>query len=195
MVMTAADYQQQLAKLLPPGPAWPVDDGTDTASLLSGLAEELARIDGRADDLIRESDPRATSEMLGDWERALGLPDVCIEAIGTQTTAERRAAIVAKLVQIGGQSAAYYISVAAALGYTITITEFDPHTVGHAVNHPLYGMDWRFAWQVNAGATTRRWHDTTGAVNDPLSSWGNGLLECVLNRIKPAHTVILFSYT
>ena len=29
---------------------------------------------------------------------------------------------------------------------------------------------------------------------EPLRSWGNNLLECTMERIKPAHTVLIFAY-
>jgi uncharacterized protein YmfQ (DUF2313 family) len=195
MGLSAADYQNHLAALLPPGPAWPSDDGGDMEELLLGLAQELARIDARVDDLIAEADPRYTQALLSEWERVLALPDVCITAVGAQSTQERRSALVSKLIQIGGQSAAYYIAVAAALGFSITITEFNPFVWTMPLSLPMCGMDWQFVWQVNAPLVSRRYWLCTDPASDPMSTWGNGLLECVLNRIKPAHTLILFSYT
>lgn len=32
-------------------------------------------------------------------------------------------------------------------------------------------------------------------VEDPIAAWGNALLECVIKRLKPAQTTVLFSYT
>ena len=132
--------------------------------------------------------------MLYDWERVAGLPSACMAGVA-QTTAERRAALHAKLTRLGGQSRQFFIDLAAALGYSVTISEFRPYTVSSAVNMPLNSELWRFVWQVNAPLNTIRSFDMSSAVNDPLRSWGNQLLECGISQLKPAHTKVLFAYT
>lgn len=195
MALTGTDYLQQLQALLPQGPAWP-REASPLTRLLTGLAQELGRVDGRAMTLLEEADPRTTAELFADWERVGGLPDACAQAFGgDQTRAQRRAALVGKLTTLGGQSAAYYVGLAAALGYAITVEDFRPHTVRDPVNHPLYGSAWAFAWQVNTALNTVTKHTVRGPVSDPLASWGTALLECVIQRLKPAHTTVLFSYT
>ena len=79
--------------------------------------------------------------------------------------------------------------------YAITITEFQIHTVEDDVEHPLYDIAWAFVWQVNAVLNTITEITVEDSVEDPLASWGNALLECVINRLKPAHTDVLFSYS
>jgi uncharacterized protein YmfQ (DUF2313 family) len=130
---------------------------------------------------------------LTDWERVLGLPDECAGGLG-QTIAERMAAAVAKVRERGGQSRDYFIGVAAALGYEITIEEFDAHSCVSACNQPIRHEDWRYALRVRAPETTVRWFTCVSGCSDPLASWGNALLECVLNRLKPAHTHLIFTY-
>lgn len=75
--MDASAYLSQLISLLPPGDALAREPGSRLERLLSVPAAELARVDGRVEALLTESDPARTAEMLEDWERALGLPDVC----------------------------------------------------------------------------------------------------------------------
>lgn len=194
--VSSADYLQQLQALLPPGPAWSRDDESTLTRLFDGLAQELARVHGRGLQLVEEADPRTTAELFGDWERVAGLPDACVQAFaGDQTVAQRRAALVGRLSTLGGQDPAYFIGLAAALGYAITITEFHEHTVDDDVDHPLYGAAWNFAWQVNAALNTFNEITVDDTVDDPLASWGNALLECVIKRVSPAHTTVLFSYT
>jgi len=195
MAVTDVDYLRQLQALLPHGPAWPRDESPLTR-LFDGLAQELARVDGRAMQLLEEADPRTTAELFADWERVTGLPDECVVAFGgEQEQAQRRAALVGKLTTLGGQSAAYYVGLAAALGYAITVEDFTEHTVEDSVEHPFYGAAWAFAWQVNAALNTVTDITVEDSVEDPIASWGNALLECVINRLKPAHTTVLFSYT
>ena len=193
MGMTADDYLAQLQALLPQGPAWPRDAGATLTRLLHSMADELARVDSRAAQLIEETDPRTTTELLNDWERVAGLPDTCVTA--AQATAQRRGALHARLTTLGGQNVSYFIALAASLGYTVTITEFRLHTVEDDVEYPLYGHPWQFAWQINAPLNTVGTLSVTDTVADPLAWWGNELLECVIRRLKPAHTHTLFAYS
>ncbi|MGE4406033.1 YmfQ family protein [Pseudomonas sp.] len=195
MGVNAAGYLAHLQALLPPGAAWTREKEAQLTKLLRGLAEELARVDQRAADLLRETDPRTCFELLTDWEKLVGLPDPCAPIAAT--VQERRGAVAAKLVGTGGQNRQYYIDLAAALGVPVTITEFLPFRVGYsAVGDPLATDDaWRHTWQVDAPETVIN-HFAVGAsaVGEPLRSWGNAMLECAIGRRKPAHTEVLFAY-
>jgi uncharacterized protein YmfQ (DUF2313 family) len=98
------------------------------------------------------------------------------------------------LTAIGGASRAYFIGVAAALGFEIALTEFRPHTVNDDVEAEILGDAWAFAWRVNSAEATVINLVVTDDVEQPLAAWGNELLECALGRLKPAHTVLLFAY-
>lgn len=189
---SASDYLQSLQALLPQGLAWSRDTNATLTKLLSALAQEFERVGQRFADLYDERDPRLTLELLTDFERELALPDSCTPA--AQTLLERRKAIEAKITQQGGQSIPYFIQLAKTIGYDITITEFSPYTVNNLVNDPLYGQLWQFAWQVNAPEETVTLFTTNSAVNEYLARWGNIQLECIINRLKPAHTHVLFAY-
>lgn len=192
---TAAEYKEQLKLLLPPGQAFPREPGTNIDALLDGLSIELARADTHGTRLVPEANPLSTSELLADWERAAGLPDKCAGAL-EGTIQARRNALVAKLSSTGGQSPAYFISVARALGYTISIEEFRPFRVGRsAAGDALTNGDWVFAWRVRAPSVTIiAFRAGRSAAGEPLRSWGNDALECKLNQLKPAHTILLFAY-
>lgn len=190
--MTVIDYRQQLQALLPRGSAWARDGDAVLTQLLDAMAEELARLDSRGGDLLTEADPRATTELLPEWERVAGLPDPCV---GTgETLVARRNALVGRLTGTGDQSRRYFIDLAASLGFEITITEFTPFTCASRVDSPLYGSSWRFAWRVNAPASSVIYFTVASRVDEPLASWGNDLLECVIGARKPAHTHVLFAY-
>lgn len=186
-------YLAQLRALLPTGPAWPDGPGTVWDRVLTPLAATLGDLDGRAADLAGEADPRATLELLAEWERDCGLPDSCSgPAVGIE--ARRREVIGALTGRPGGQSRAFFIALATAYGFTVTITEFDPHTCEHACEHPVYDAPWRFTWRLNAPAETIGELTCASDCETPLRWWGNRLLECVIRRRKPAHTTVLFGY-
>ncbi len=184
---TEQDYVQQLLALRPYGPAWP-----ETDALLESAAVEFAADHNRAADLIEQADPRTTTDLFTDWERVAGLPDTCIT--DEQTLAQRRATLLARLTTIGGQSAQYFIGLAAQLGYTITINDFDLYDVTDDVSASIYGEPWQYAFQVNATLNTVFVFAVNDSVDDPLAAWSNVALECTINRYKPAHTIALFSY-
>jgi uncharacterized protein YmfQ (DUF2313 family) len=177
MDLSAADYRHALQALLPRGPAWSRALEAVLTLLLWALAEEFARVDGRAGTLRRQIDPRTADELLPEWEDLLGLPDTCTGELGTMQ--QRQEAAYAKLIATGGAGRQYFIDVAATLGYTITITDLvTPHV-----------------WQVNAGATTINDFTAGSLAGEQLRTWGNELLECAIEGRKPAHTRVIFAYS
>lgn len=194
--MNAADYLAQAQALLPPGPAWPRDDQAYITRLLRGLSAEFERVEDRASRLIDEADPRTTSELLLDWERVAGLPDGCVVDDGvSQSTEQRRAALVSRLTMQGAQTLQYFQALAASLGYTVTVSEFPVYDVTDDVSASINGSAWAHAWQVRSVLNQPVYFLVTSTVADALGAWSNVALECVLNRFKPAHSVLLFTYT
>lgn len=193
--LTADDYAQVLADLLPTGWAWPREPRTVLMRTFAGLAVEFARVHQRDCDLLTESYPGTALETLADWERICGLPDPCIQP-PLQGLQERRAAVLFKLAARGGQSRAYYIAVAAALGFEITITEFFTFRAGqNRAGDRVNGVDWLYTWRITS-AEYRIWSFRAGrsTAGERLRRWGNRMLECVIEPLKPAHTILQFAY-
>jgi uncharacterized protein YmfQ (DUF2313 family) len=238
----ASDYADVLRKLLPRGRVWTREDEGTQAAVLDALAITAEGLDSEALTLIAAAFPATADQLLPEWDETLGLPDACFGPFTSQD--ENRQQVVAKLIGAGGQSIAYFESLAASLGYTITIKEFSVHTVISPVTAPIAGPVWGYTWQVVIGgpyatlwfevddtvdtplssrtsAPVTRWHRVTDTVGDALSShvlsdtehWHTvddpvedplsssvtagteTLLECLLRRYAPAHTVVIFEYT
>lgn len=192
---TAAEYREQLKALLPPGQAFPREPGTTLHDLLDGMSIELARVDARASTLPQEANPATAAELLPDWERVAGLPDKCAGVL-EETLQGRRNALLTKLASTGGQSALYFIELAASLGYTVTIEQFRPFRVGMSrAGDSLTNGAWVFTWLIRApGVTVTSFRVGRSAVGERLRTWGNDTLECKINQLKPAHTIALFAY-
>lgn len=194
-VLGAESYFGLLKSLLPKGAAWIAEKGSTLYNLLFALAIEFSRIDGRVFNLMDELDPRTTIECVEDWERVLALPDTCAGSI-PETLQQRRAAILTKLTAIGGQSRQYYIDIAAAYGFEITITEFFPFRFG--VSH--FGDVWGggpllHTWQVNTqDGTPVYFRFGLSRFGERFLLVQNEGLECLMNRLKPAHTEVIFNY-
>ncbi len=197
MGLKLEQYKNMIQNLLPVGLAWPREKETNMEGFLFAIAGEPNRVDCRIQDMLRESYPLTASELLTDWETTTGLPEEC-EGLGS-TIQRRREAVDQKLSTTGGQSPGFYIDVAARLGYEITITDQNdgsPFRVGeNAAGDALGGEDWAHTWIVNAPEETIQYFRSgQSAAGEPLANWGNELLECVLNRLKPAHTIVIFTY-
>ena len=188
---TAQDYKQQLAALLPPGPAWQAELQPQVHDLLAALAQEFGRIDARSADLLRESFLGTFHEALTDWERTLALPDECMGASGT--VAERKAMVRMHLVEQGGQTTAYYVQLAARMGYrNASVQELRAPRFGRSrFGHDHFGS-WaaQFMWVLHAGERL------AGGARFGLSVWGeryggnpSNALVCVIRRAAPAHTL------
>lgn len=206
------DYLQAFLALLPQGQAWPRAIESILVRTCTGLCEFWGYVDARAADLLEiESDPRTTTELLLEWERAFGLPDPCVKEPLTVT--ERRKALLTRITMLGAQSREFFIGLATGMGYTVTITEYSPFMAGysHVGNTKNLNLDdptryrWylappevRFYWTVHVTALKLAWfHVSSGQCGiDPLLRIGRATdLECMFERLKPAHTRIVWDYS
>lgn len=193
-VYSAENYLTQFQRLLPRGRIWHRGWGWVQDEDLLTLMPTWARLQVRLNDLIAQIFPCSTVELLPEWEATLGLPDPCTGQLPTQQ--QRTNAVCGKFAGRGGQSREYYIHLAASLGFQIEIETYTPFYASRqrAGDH-LYDEKWAYAWRVVAAETQVLYFTaSTSVAGDPLATWGNELLECELNRVKPAHTNLNFSY-
>ena len=144
MSYTTNDYTQAMIGLAPQGMAWDWRPGSDMHSVLRALAGSYEASDSDAVQLLEGAFPKTASVLLPEWEKTLGLPDDC--AIGEiDTIPKRQSAVLSKLLRTGGMSKPYYISLAAEMGYDITITEFRQARAGLSTcGDALNGDAWPF---------------------------------------------------
>lgn len=178
---TGEDYAEAMQALLPLGQAWPRAFESALMRVVRGLTRIWGDFEVRASKLLeQESDPRITVELLEDWERNWGLPDPCYTA--PLSVEERQRALVQRMTIEGGQSREFFISVAAYIGYTISITEYRPFTI--ALDR--CGDDRRYG--IAPPPTRDDWGrlvcDPGGGTLDPgeLSEWPNYGLGPMENR-------------
>lgn len=186
-------YEQMLGALLPRGPAW---DGSD--QLLMGFAPVLSRAHQRGDALMLEIDPRSVTELIDRYESITGLPDSCTPA-DAQTLQQRRQRLDAKTNLAGGINEAFYRAQLDALGYTeATITRYPKSSFNcnSLCTDSLYSDEWRYYWRVNIPASAQVNPMTcVGNCTDSIRTWGDTVIECVMNKLAPSHTYVIFLYT
>lgn len=162
--------------------------------LLRGIADGFDRLSQRATALLLEMVPSGSTELLPDWERVLGLPDDCATEI-SQSTEDRRKAVVSKLAIQGSQSVSFYVTLLDALGYSVSVNEYPSFTFAGVTPDLFTNPDWKYTFEVVAPAVSvRQFRAGQNRAGDRLISYGNQLLECTIERYKPAHTRAVFSY-
>lgn len=197
----AEAFARALAALLPRGYAWPRERGSLLFRLLEAFGTAWEWVGSRDADLLeREAYPGTSLELLPDWERVAGLPDPCFPTGGTLE--ERRLAVETKLAARGGASRAYFIDLAARLGYAIAIIEYSPFMAGWSrAGDPRWQVGSpaiRFVWRVTVPGARLSWFRAGQgrAGRDPHCRIGRAVdLECLFRRLKPAHTDLIFDYS
>ncbi|ATR83071.1 phage tail protein [Pseudomonas sp. HLS-6] len=195
-IRTASDYYAQLRALLPPGPAWDKELNPEVDKLLQAAAQELAREDLRAADLLEESFPETVRELIPDWERVMQLPDPCLG--DSPKFEDRQLAVRRRLVEVGGQSPAYFVELAISHGYPeARVIEHRAPRFGRSRFGTAHFGTWvaQFMWTLETGPR-RRLGRRFGVSYFGEQFGGNpsGALECVLRRSAPAHAVEFIKY-
>lgn len=194
-------YSKLFRKLLPQGWAWDRKGDTDSTlyQLSSSLSLEFCRVEDRSQELLNEADPQTTLEMLSDWEALLGLPDECSPTDENLSIQERRNRVIQVLTTRGGQNEEFYRNLASNFGYdidVITVSDQPPFRAGEArAGDRLTNGSWRYAFIIAAPAdSVVRFRAGQSQAGDPLLSVQNDVLECLIEKHKPAHAVAIFSF-
>ncbi|GAN95344.1 bacteriophage tail protein [Komagataeibacter europaeus NBRC 3261] len=187
---SVADFRAALLRLLPTGRIWSREPGSMPYQLAGVWSPTFQRNSARAANLITDAFPSTTTELLTEWEATLGLPDPC--AGESPTLVQRRAQVVARLTDSGGASVAYFTAFAAALGYSITITEYAPARAGiMRAGDAVQGEDWAYCWLVSApGYSPVLFEAGQSCAGDALMTWTNNVLQCEFATRNPAHLIL-----
>lgn len=205
-------YKSALKTYFPPGRAWEQGLSTDTTlgKFLGAMAVEFARVHERVADFLNELDPSRTFEMLDRWEQMLGLPDDVTPANLLQTINDRRTRVLQKLTTPGGQNEAFYKLLAKQLGYDISVLDVidfrdfrvgisrvgEPLSNSTAPNGSVTAAGWAYHFRIVVpAALTRRFRVGQSTVGERLVLVENDVLKNLMEKYKPAHTTVSFSFT
>ena len=168
-----------LLRLLPPGPYSLEPDAVHVLEL-QAYATGLQDADDAVDAVLDEMFAATAADSLGRWEGMLG-----VIAGSGDTTAERRAAILAALRRRPSLNPGYIADIIGTLTQsTVTVTEYAPLVYGVAEYGDLYVDEWVFRFlviadRVEAEAADAHWYR----------------VQPVLDDIKPAHTEGIFCFS
>lgn len=165
------------------------------------MLADWERVYGLSFDILHVLTPFLDVNFILDVSPLVSLEDASVmsfetvSSVASMSSQERHAALVMKVTMRGGQTPAFFIWLAASIGYVITITEFSPVTTEFDTEQPTRDEQWRYVWQVNAALTNLRESTSEDDTEMATAVWGNDLLESTINRYKPAHTLVVFSYS
>lgn len=146
----------------------------------SCFAEELALVEQVAFELLNQTDPGVANELLDRHEKQLGLPEKCFANLST-TLAERQRQAHAKLFKRNETTTKqYYIDLAEALGFEITVVEVPTSTAPRRMGVARMGVE---RMGGIAGNSILQITIVSGDSD-------HYLLKCVIENVAPAHAVI-----
>lgn len=184
-------HAELLALLLPPESYAPRGRALRAELCAEGAALDTSQ--KRADTVKGAITPLNAEQLLPDWERICGITP---PAGGVYQ--QRLQAVLAKLAETGGLSIPYFIHLAAGVGFQITIDEPSPFRAGSSrAGQRLTGEEVIWVWRVNVrGSATRTYRFRAGVsrAGERLTYASEPVLETVLNDLKPAHTLVVFTY-
>jgi len=163
---------------------FPVEMGGDFEKDLELEGKLLDEAQARAEELLREIFPDTANELLSEWERVCGLTPGASDPL-----ALRRERVIQKLRELGRLDRAYYVALAATMGFAISIEELPPNVEGH-------GEESIFIWRIHvAGTPVYYFRAGESRAGERLCWWPAATaLEGLFQDIKPAHTQLIFAY-
>lgn len=207
---------ETLQRHLPTGLAWDAYRiaGKNLYRLWAAFATAYDDMSAALCAMIGELNPYTTVNLIGEWERACGLPDACLPV--ATTLQQRRALVLFRLSKRRWTTAAEWHELAALFGLTINITP------GWYVQRPaLFGDQtspydmFRFPLRFDIFPKLGRFRvyvDITNVdyagfdygapgVNAPAQfpipfGYANPLtsaFQCLIDRVKPANVVVLWN--
>lgn len=118
---TIENQQQLLADYFPNDRMWTAKNIPESTlfKFIYGLGNEIMMVEDLMNEISCEYDINNTTQLIDEWERALGLPDSCLRI--PTTIQERRDRVILKLALMNVATEQDFIDLAARLGFTITI--------------------------------------------------------------------------
>ena len=196
MASSLVKYISLFYKLLPKGKAWNRSPASNMYKLISAYSPEWKRVDDRVSDLLRESNPITCQETLSSWEKLFGLPDNCTENLNL-TFEQRRNIVIQRFVARGGSNAAYFEKIAAIFGYPdVKCSDYKPFRSGKSQSgDQISGEGWEYVFKLfSPNAIINNFKSGSSQSGDQIRTFGNPAMECIIRRVKPAHTTVIFSY-
>jgi uncharacterized protein YmfQ (DUF2313 family) len=172
-------YKKMVLQLFPLGGIWR-NLSTTTDLFVEAFCTEINRLHLRVRDLFREINPATSEELLPDWERIALLPEE--QPTPADTIAQRQLVVAAKmLTSYSGPSRQFFTDLAASMGITVIVTDGTEDETPPRVDIARVDLA-----RLNNEGNIFEWNvDLIADPNNLFSKY-----QTIIERIKPAHTVI-----
>ena len=193
IVLTQEQQAQAIANHMPGGLIFAAKniDGTVIRKILKGFAIEFLKVDSLIALLRKDTVPDTTENFISEWEDALGIPDTCFKASGTNI--ERRRDIVVKLASLGLQTAPDFVELAAIFGVEITAESGSLHGVHGAIPTKIYtGGDVEARNTIVIRPTEAIGESFPYEFPITFGTAELATLECLFQKLKPANVNLVF---
>jgi len=165
---------------------FPIEMGSVFDDDIAIEGKHLDDLEASAAGLIAEMFPDTADKTIADWERVYD-----ITPPEGATLNERRSAVLQQVRKRGSLTPRYFIDLAAAAGFAITIEEVVPH-------EPGYGVESIWIWRVHvidSGNKMLYFEAGVSRAGDRLLDWEeDATLERIIRDLKPAWTEVYFVY-
>lgn len=172
----------------------PLDAGSVFTADLEREGVLLDAAQDSAEGLLAETLPTGSYAVLGNWERLTGVASAVDSPLQS-----RREKVVRRLRELGDIKKPYFEALAASYGYQIYIQEYLPTMSGWAgAGDELIPDDPAvlFVWNAHIlGQGLYPFRAGQSAAGESLLWWRPAEeLEALLNDLRPAHVLFIFSY-
>lgn len=161
--------------------------------LLEGYAVEFARQEGLVQLIWDEYDINTTTELIEQWESAVGIPDDCFKI--ADDLQERRENVLTKLTSLGVSTKEQFETLALSLGFTVVVTAGAEGLVfPYTMPVPLTSVNpkWAMLVTIDAGGGTGETFPYTFPF---ILAEGERtkLLICLFQKLAPANVQVVFN--
>jgi|CXWL01.1.fsa_nt_gi uncharacterized protein YmfQ (DUF2313 family) len=190
---------EALLRHTPLGVAWEAFriPGKVAYRLYEAYASALEDAWGALCRLAHEIDPRTTTDLIEEWERALSLPDTCLPEV--VTIEERRQRVMFRLEKRRWTTAQDWHDLAAIFGLVITITPGwyvqKPALYAHCYpkRYDLFPKLGRFRVYIDVNNIEFKGYAYDYPFEYGLAVEAFSRFQCMIERVRPANVVVIWN--
>ncbi|CCT58500.1 putative phage tail protein [Acetobacter pasteurianus] len=177
-IFSVENFRSAVLSLLPRGPIWSRSVDGVLYKLAGIWAQTFQRNGERSANLLSDAFPATTEELLPEWQKTLGLPDVVQTT--TPTLVQAQGQVMARLCGDQSISIPALEALAKTLGYSAIVTPCSAFYFGMPFGSSFGGEEWNFVYIITV--------DSPGTDDHTV-------FEYEMRRASQAGTTIYFEYT
>lgn len=193
------DHTDSLVAYLPGGELFAAknEPSSNLRRLFAGLAVEIKQAEDLMNELTFQHDINCTTDLIREWERAVGIPDECFP--GTGSLDIRRQHVLIKLASLGVSTAKGFVDLAALFGFKALVPSgatYGIFPLAFPIAFFQYPQDARFTLYVflDSENVPEVFPFETTRFPIPFFSNVSNIVECLIRKLAPANVNVIFQY-